>query len=70
MFYDRIPAQRKALQRKVEELVSGSVKVTGSSSISDFYAARLKHFFAGPRNFWGHLLHANLTRRQTLLAQD
>ena len=69
VFYERIPARRRAVQRKVEDLVSGSVKVTGSSSIADFYDARLKHFFAGPRNFWAHLWHSNLARRRTFLAR-
>ena len=69
VLYEQIPAHRRALQRKVEELVAGSVKAADSSSIADFYAWRLKHFFAGPRNFWGHLWYSNLARRQAFLAR-
>jgi hypothetical protein len=69
VLYERIPAHRRELRQKAEQLAADSVKTTGNSSIADFYAARLKPFFAGPRHFWSHLLHANLTRRRALLDQ-
>ena len=36
VLYERIPAHRRALQRKVEELVAGSVKVTDSTEHRGF----------------------------------
>ncbi len=53
VFYERIPARRRAVQRKVEDLVSASVKVTGSSSIADFYDAPLEAFLRRSPEFLG-----------------
>ena len=55
VIYERIPALRAKLQREVEALVLKSVEETKSSTIADFYAARLKAYFDRPRNFFYYL---------------
>jgi hypothetical protein len=53
--YERIPAIRRALREKAEALVVTGIPTAGTTTLADFYAARLSGFFAGPANFWPHL---------------
>jgi len=48
VIYERIPAMCAAIQREAEELVEQSVGATNSSTIADFYEARLRQHFARP----------------------
>ncbi len=54
LIFERIPSMRRQLQQEVEQLVLQSVTETGSSTIADFYAHRLKFVFERPRNLWLH----------------
>ena len=56
LIYERIPALRAGLRREVEELVLGSVAATNSSTIADFYQAKLRAYFERPRYLWSHVL--------------
>ena len=53
---ERIPGMRTQLQGEVEALTWKSVKETGSFTISEFYARRLKPYFDRPRHVVYHLL--------------
>ncbi len=59
ILYERIPAFRRMLARRVEGLAMQSVRETASGTLADFYAQRLGEFFDGPRNRLGHLVESN-----------
>jgi hypothetical protein len=56
VLYEKIPMALQALRSEAEELALG----IGAKSpvIADFYRRRLAGFFAGPRNFWRHLVES------------
>lgn len=59
VLYERIPVIRRNLQEQAEALALRSISEAKSATIADFYAAHLKDFFAGSRNFWLHLLEVH-----------
>ncbi len=59
VIFERIPELRRRLREEAEALVVRSAEEGKSTTIADFYADRLLPFFAGPRNFWLHLLQSN-----------
>lgn len=56
VIYENIPALRRACQSEAEALALGPE--AKSPVIAGFYARRLAGFFAGPENFWQHLLES------------
>lgn len=62
VIFERIPAFRALLRREAEDLVHRSVSESGSATLADYYTARLKPFFDGPRNFMGHLFGSRRAR--------
>ncbi len=68
VIFERIPAMRKHLRERAEELVERSVSETNSTVIADFHVSRLVPFFDGPRNFWGHLFESDRPRHTLLTA--
>lgn len=54
VLFEKIPAIRHSLKRQAENLVLGNQ--AASPVLAEFYARRLAGFFAGPENFWLHLL--------------
>lgn len=56
LIFERIPALRAAVRIEVENLVAGSITVTNSSTIADFYKARLQAYFARSRFLLSHLI--------------
>lgn len=55
VLYERIPAIRRSLQERAENLALKSIPEAQSSTIADFFVRELKEFFDGSRNFWLHL---------------
>lgn len=56
VIYEKIPALRHSLREQSEALaLGGSGK---SPAIAEFYVRELAVFFAGPRNYWQHLLES------------
>ena len=55
VIFERIPAHRRHLQKKVEHLVLHVAAEAHSTLIADFYLHRLQKFFDRPRNFWRHV---------------
>jgi hypothetical protein len=55
VIFERIPALQAALRRDVEELALESVGKAQSSTIADFYEAKLRGYFLRSRFFWSHL---------------
>jgi hypothetical protein len=66
VLYEKIPAIRHALQVKAETLALGGQ--AASPIIAEFYSRRLAGFFAGPQNFWQHLLLESSQSINELLA--
>lgn len=66
VIYERIPALRAKLQREAEALVLRSVEETRSSTIADFYTARLKGYFDRPRDSLHHLLRSGSPLKSVL----
>jgi len=56
VIYERIPTIRNELRQQAEALVLGAE--SKSPVIAEFYARQLNVFFAGPKNFWWHLLES------------
>lgn len=54
ILFERIPALRLALHREVEELVLQSAREVQTTTIGEFYTARLADYFARPRNLLAH----------------
>jgi hypothetical protein len=62
VIFERIPEFREMLRRGADELIVRSAEETSSTTLADFYVARLKHLFDGPRDFFEHLFEMNLTQ--------
>src|SRR5947208_12278441 len=56
VIYEAIPAIRNDLRQQAEALVLGAEPK--SQVIAEFYVRQLNVFFAGPQNFWRHLLES------------
>ena len=54
--FEKIPALRHALKAEAETLALGAD--AKSPILAEFYAKRLALFFAGPKNFWLHLVES------------
>ena len=53
--YDRMPVVLRTLRERAEALVVEGIPAAGSTTLADFYAARLGPFFSGPSNFAAHI---------------
>ena len=62
VIFERIPLFRRELRDEAEDLVRRSVADSDSTTIADFYAARLRHLFDGPRDYLQHLFEMNISR--------
>ena len=62
VIFERIPAFRAILRQEADELVLRSVSESGTSTLADYYTARLQPFFDGPRDFMGHLFGSRRAR--------
>jgi len=56
VIFEKIPGLRHALKAEVERLALGAD--AKSPVIAEFYTKRLAWFFAGPNNFWLHLVES------------
>jgi len=54
--FERIPGMIVSLRKEAEQLIVAAEAKTHSSSIAEFYEARLAAFFARPRHLWSHLV--------------
>lgn len=68
VLFERISVYRSHLQGEVEEIVLRCLAENDSTTITQFYADRLRPFFAEVRNFWQHLLQSHRPR-QALLSE-
>ncbi len=59
ILYERIPALCEQLRGEAEQLAVQSVAESDTTTIGDFYTAKLLPFFKGPTNFIGHLVGSN-----------
>ncbi len=63
VIFERIPASIREISREIEGLVLESVVEADSKAIPNYYAKRLKTFFAGPQNFFSHVVELDRPRR-------
>jgi hypothetical protein len=68
VIYERIPAYRQQVRRRARELVLESVAASGATTLADFYATRLSHYFERPRGL-GYRLRPTTARRRTLMRE-
>ena len=59
VIFERIPLFLRRIREEASRLVSRALSEVDSSTIADFYARRLIHFFAKPGNVGKHLLQSN-----------
>ena len=59
VIFERIPTVSRALRQQAEELALQLVPEAQSNLIAEFYQRELMWFFAGPRNFWYHIVHGD-----------
>ncbi|HEX3889995.1 MAG TPA: hypothetical protein VHX90_04000 [Verrucomicrobiae bacterium] len=57
VIFEKIPALRHAMKIEAENLALGAD--AKSPLIAEFYTKRLAPFFAGPRDFWMHLVESS-----------
>ena len=62
VLFERIPVYRKRIQSEVETIVFDDLEASESTAVAQFYADRLRPFFAQTRNFWQHLVQSNRSR--------
>lgn len=69
--YERIPIIRRSLREKAEHLALGVIPTAKTTTLADFYAARLAGYFAAPANFAPHFLGSRrpLNRRLAQIAE-
>ena len=66
--YERIPVILRDLRQRAEALVVSGIPSAGATTLADFYAARLRGFFAGSANLGPHLFGS--TRAVNTLLAD
>ena len=59
IIFERIPIFRAQLKADIEGLAMRSVTETSSNTITQYYLTQLQPYFAGPRNFFAHLVGSN-----------
>jgi hypothetical protein len=68
VIYEKIPAVRHAVKTEAEKIALGPE--AKSPVIAEFFARRLAGFFAGPDNFWLHLVESRRPLGTLLAAID
>lgn len=66
IIYERIPAFRSELRKQARSLAIESVTESGTTTVADFYTARLYYFFEDSRG-WRYLLRPSTTQRRAIL---
>ena len=66
VIFERIPAFRKHLHERAEQLVVESVEEGRSTLIADFFGRRLSRFFQRPQHFCAHVIGSNRSRHALL----
>ena len=62
VLFERMPIYRRNLNERAEKLVLDAVAETNTTTLADYYKARLAGFFAGFRNYWHHLIESKRPR--------
>jgi hypothetical protein len=68
IIFERIPAFRRQIWRRANEVVLESVAASGATTLADYYTARLYDFFGRSRG-WGYLLRPTTARRRALMRE-
>ncbi len=62
VIFERIPALRRRIRDRAEDLVLHSVAEEGATALADFHARSLVPYFDGARNTWLHLFESRRPR--------
>jgi hypothetical protein len=68
VIYERIPALRREVWRRADEVVMQSVTASGAVTLAEFYARRLHDFFARPRRL-AYQLRPSTVERKAILGE-
>lgn len=66
VLYERTPKFRRQLRERAEALALRAVEETGSTTIADYYADRLRPLFESRGNFWEHVFELDIARHRLL----
>lgn len=61
VIFERIPQFIVDLREEAESVVLEAAAETGSSTVADHYTRHLADFFAGPRNYFNHIISSSRT---------
>ncbi|MGH7969299.1 MAG: hypothetical protein ACREIC_11290, partial [Limisphaerales bacterium] len=67
IIFERIPLLRQQLRSRVEDLIKNSVAEIDSSTLADFYVARLQSYFSRPRDWWWHVVGSDIPLHRRLV---
>lgn len=66
VIYERIPAFRQELREEADRLVLQTVDQSGGTTLAEFHANTLAHYFAGQRSFRSHLTQSSRPLRSLI----
>ena len=61
VIFERIPQFVVQLREEAEAVVLAAAAETGSSTLADHYSRQLADYFAGPRNYFSHVISSSRT---------
>jgi hypothetical protein len=68
VIYERIPTLRQQVRQQAGEVVLGAVAASGTTTLADFYVARLYDFFHRSPGLW-YLFRPTTTLRRSLMRE-
>ena len=68
VIYERIPAHRQQVRERARDVVLQAVRLSGATTLADFYSQRLVDYFERPRGV-GYRLRPTTARRRALLRE-
>jgi hypothetical protein len=66
VIYERVPAMRRSLWKRADEVALGAVAASGATTLAEFYGGQLYQFFSRPRSVWYQLRPTSGPRRRLL----
>lgn len=70
VIFERIPALRRTIMERAEELVERDVTESGARAVADYYEGNLRTYFLGGRHFLAHLLQSNAPRHRIVTSME
>ncbi len=70
VLFERIPAHRRTIMERAEEVVENGVRDSGARAVADYYERELRGFFLGGRYFFAHLFQSNAPRHRIVSSME